>query len=193
MITQESVAAWEFDTDIPGCASGSEDVEVSWDMSASILLYVQAAADRAVTRRLNQLREHAQISWTQRMQAIADKQRAELELQHDKLKLELEQLRRAGALSEQFQRTTPILKRMDQIFKLYDPQKDKYRRQVILKLRSALKLNRTSGFTPEQLDVLDDLIEQIGKDEITKKEVFQVLDRLEDSGLSPFPPLEEEL
>lgn len=138
------------------------------------------------------VQEMERTQYVQSRREAEERQTAGLDIQFDKVEQGLNRLAQAEDLSEQLQRTTPLLKCMDHIFALYRSEEDRYRRQLLLKLRSALKLNCTHQmFTPQQLEVVSGLVRCLRGQSVTKREVLAALDRLEDVELSPFPVLED--
>lgn len=115
-------------------------------------------------------------------------------LQHyEKLCAYIDALRDREYIEDQFQHTTPILMEIDEIFELYSASSDQFRKQLILKLRSALKLNCLEQlFTDAQITLLLAIVERLRAPVVKKQDVLDTLDELMDCGLSPFPELEEE-
>lgn len=112
---------------------------------------------------------------------------------YEKLSAYIDNLRSREYLDDQFQHTTPILLEIDKIFELYSGNSNRFRRQLILKLRSALKLNCLEQlFTEEQITILLTIVERLRAPMVEKQDVLDSLDELIDCGLSPFPSLEED-
>lgn len=115
-----------------------------------------------------------------------------LPLHYDKLCKAIGDLYGFDDIREQFQYSTLVLKEIDSIFELYSSEEDKYRKQLILKLRSALKLNSSKKiFTKEQIGILNSVVERLRNRTVDKGDVLEILDDLENSDLSPFPQLED--
>lgn len=111
---------------------------------------------------------------------------------YDKLFNTITILHTIDDIRDQVQYTTIALQQIDQIFSHYSLEQDKYRKQLILKLRSALKLNSTKKlFTTEQIKLLENVILRLQGPTVKKQDVWDVLGNLEDSDLSPFPELED--
>lgn len=112
---------------------------------------------------------------------------------YEKLYACVDALRGREYIEDQFQHTTPILMEIDRIFKLYSESSDQFRKQLILKLRSALKLNCLEQlFTDEQVTLLLGIVDRLRAPVVEKQDVLDSLDELMDCDLSPFPSLEED-
>lgn len=115
-------------------------------------------------------------------------------LQHyENLYAYIDALRGREYIEDQFQHTTPVLMEIDKIFELYSGSSDRFRKQLILKLRSALKLNCLEQiFTNEQVALLLEIVDRLRAPVVEKQDVLDSLDELMDCDLSPFPSLEED-
>lgn len=112
---------------------------------------------------------------------------------YEKLSTYINSLRGRECIDDQFQHTTPVLSEIDKIFALYSEESDRFRRQLILKLRSAVKLNRLDQlFTDAQIDLLVTIVERLQLPAVEKSDVLGCLNELMDCDLSPFPTLEED-
>lgn len=118
---------------------------------------------------------------------------AVLSAQCEKLLGYLEYLRGLEDIREQLQYSTLALKHLDKMFAACSGETERFHRQLILKLRSAVKLNCDKDlFTEKQIDTLEDLVKGLQGPELKKDQVLMALDRLIDVDLSPFPSLEDE-
>lgn len=112
---------------------------------------------------------------------------------YEKLSTYINSLRGRECIDDQFQHTTPVLLEIDKIFALYSEGSDRFRRQLILKLRSAVKLNRLDQlFTDAQIDLFVTIVERLQLPAVEKSDVLGCLNELMDCDLSPFPTLEED-
>lgn len=112
---------------------------------------------------------------------------------YEKLSTYINSLRGRECIDDQFQHTTLVLLEIDKIFALYSEGSDRFRRQLILKLRSAVKLNRLDQlFTDAQIDLFVTIVERLQLPAVEKSDVLDCLDELMDCDLSPFPTLEED-
>lgn len=112
--------------------------------------------------------------------------------QCDRLLESIECLRGMKSISEQFQYSTQLLKELDKMFAACGEKAKCFHQQLILKLRSAIKLNCDKElFTEEQIHLLEELAEELRNPELEKEHILTVLDRLIDADLSPLPSLED--
>lgn len=112
---------------------------------------------------------------------------------YERLSAYINSLRGRECIDDQFQHTTPVLLEIDRIFALYSEGSDRFRRQLILKLRSAVKLNCLDQlFTDGQIDLLIAIVNRLRLPALEKTDVLNCLDELMDCDLPPFPSLEED-
>lgn len=112
---------------------------------------------------------------------------------YEKLSTYINSLRGREFVDDQFQHTNPVLLEIDKIFALYSEKSDRFRKQLILKLRSAVKLNCLfQPFTDAQIDLLIAIVNRLRLPAVEKSDVLDCLDKLMDCDLSPFPTLEED-
>lgn len=110
----------------------------------------------------------------------------------DRILESIECLRGLKNISAQFQYSTQAIKEIDEIFTTYDKKTKRLHRQLILKLRSAIKLNCDKKlFTEEQINLLEELTENLRSIELKKNQVLAALDQLIDADLLPFPILDD--
>jgi len=110
----------------------------------------------------------------------------------EKLYSALEDLRNSEDLSVQIQTVARAIQYIDQLFAFYSENEDKYRKQLVLKLRGALKLHYTKAlFTDRQINQLTDSAAYLERPSVGADEVWEVVTALEDIGLSTFPELPE--
>lgn len=111
----------------------------------------------------------------------------------DRILESIECLRGLKSISAQFKYGTQAIKEIDEIFITYDEKTKQLHRQLILKLRSAIKLNCDKKlFTEEQINLLEELTENLRSIELKKNQVLAALDQLIDADLLPFPILEDD-
>lgn len=116
-----------------------------------------------------------------------------LSSQYDKLSAGIDALRLCDSTADQYQHITPILRQIDRLFEGYEKNADRQRRRLILKLRSALKLNCLEQvFSEAQIDLLLSVVKCLRKPVVEAKDVETCLGELMDADLSPFPRLEED-
>ena len=115
-----------------------------------------------------------------------------LPLQCGRLQEYLTNLRGLEDLREQLQYSTLVLRELDKLFAFCNEKNGRFHRQLILKLRSAIKLNCDKFlFTDKQIDILAKLAEELKIPDLNKNQVLTALDCLMDVDLSPFPNLED--
>ncbi len=142
------------------------------------------AEKTALSKRLAKLEERNNMS---------SNQEVVLSLQCGCLQEYLTYLRGLEDIREQLQYSTLVLKELDRMFAFCSEKTGRFHRQLILKLRSAIKLNCDKFlFTDKQIDVLVKLAEELKMPGMEKKQVLAALDCLMDVDLSPFPNLEDE-
>lgn len=147
----------------------------------------QVKYNSSISKRVAQLEKKSNSS-----AKIGLNQNADSLIHYDKLSEAINALYGLDDLIKQFQYSTLVLKEIDSIFELYSSEQDKYRKQFILKLRSALKLNSSKKiFTDEQVGLLSRAAMLLREPTVGKKDVLMFLADLEDSDLSPFPQLED--
>ncbi len=99
----------------------------------------------------------------------------------------LEALQGNENLSVQIQAVTQAIQYIDQLFAFYAENEGKYRKQLALKLRGALKLHCTKAlFTDQQVSWLTHMVAYLERQSVGADEVWEVVTALEDIGLSTF-------
>lgn len=161
-----------------------QDEQITFNTETSRRLDSLEAEKMAIYKRLTRLEERKNMSRNPEMV---------LSLQCGRLQEYLTNLRGLEDLREQLQYSTLVLKELDRIFALCNEKNGRFHRQLILKLRSAIKLNCDKFlFTDKQVDILAKLAEELKIPDLNKNHVLTALDCLMDVDLSPFPNLEDE-
>jgi len=181
-------------------------INYNWMLSGAIQLQGKKLADfqkrqtafnMAAERRLDGLEEEntalfKRVAKLEGRNNMAN-QETVLSLQCGRLLEELSYFRGLEDILEQLQYATLVLKTLDRMFDGCDEKTGRFHRQLILKLRSAIKLNCDKDlFTEKQIDMLVELAGKLRMSDLNKEQVLAALDRLMDVDLSPFPSLEDE-
>lgn len=164
--------------------SSFQDRQTNFNTEAAQRLDSLEAEGAAISKRLAKLEERNNVS---------SNQDVVLSLQCDRLQEYLTCFRGLEDIREQLQYSTLVLKELDRIFAFCNEKTGRFHRQLILKLRSAVKLNCDKFlFTDQQIDVLVEQAEKLKIPGLEKKQVLAALECLMDADLSPFPNLEDE-
>ena len=159
------------------------DEQITFNTDINQRLGSLEAEKMAIYQRLTRLEERKNMS---RNPEVV------LPLQCGRLQEYLTNLRGLEDLREQLQYSTLVLRELDKLFAFCNEKNGRFHRQLILKLRSAIKLNCDKFlFTDKQIDILAKLAEELKIPDLNKNQVLTALDCLMDVDLSPFPNLED--
>ena len=160
-----------------------QDEQITFNTDINQRLGSLEAEKMAIYQRLTRLEERKNMS---RNPEVV------LPLQCGCLQEYLTNLRGLEDLREQLQYSTLVLRELDKLFAFCNEKNGRFHRQLILKLRSAIKLNCDKFlFTDKQIDILAKLAEELKIPDLNKNQVLTALDCLMDVDLSPFPNLED--
>lgn len=160
-----------------------QDEQITFNTDINQRLGSLEAEKMAIYQRLTRLEERKNMS---RNPEVV------LPLQCGRLQEYLTNLRGLEDLREQLQYSTLVLRELDKLFAFCNEKNGRFHRQLILKLRSAIKLNCDKFlFTDKQIDILAKLAEELKIPDLNKNQVLTALDCLMDVDLSPFPNLED--
>lgn len=193
-VNESSECHWTIEIDSPLIVAGEfrrqgkklssfQDEQTTFNTETQQRLDSLEEEEQVLSRRLTKLEERNNMP---------PNPEVALSLQSGRLQEYLTNLQGLEDIREQLQYSTLVLKELDRLFALCDEKQGRFQRQLILKLRSAIKLNCDKFlFTDKQIDTLVQLAEELKIPDLNKEQVLTALVRLMDVDLSPFPNLEE--